>query len=428
MTTFHSFRTAAATARFHFTQNHQRRTKSVLVIGIQKISSEKLIKFSRSFHTSVTASSITSSSSENKIPPCHKKFSYKVAASYVAKNKNFDFKNNISYLKLHGPNTPRVSWPNSERLNIQKYVRPLSGQDAFFLSQIGDTSDVALGIADGVGGWAELGVDPANFSHGICHYMKHAAITYEKEEWGSNLCAQALLQRGYENLYEDQSVLAGGSTACVAIARSNGILDTANLGDSGYVQIRLNTIHSCSEPQVHSFNTPYQLSIIPEVTRSRVAAFGRPYLCDMPHDAEINQHKLSHGDVLVIGTDGVWDNLSHSDILEIVSQNMLRAKAWVHTSSNEISVGKNFSEKVSIIPADEEASYFTTGDLPGNLQGILAVKITAEAKAASVNVKRDSPFAREFRKFFPGENWKGGKVDDICVVVAIVCDDNLFGD
>ncbi|TQS38642.1 hypothetical protein Golomagni_00849 [Golovinomyces magnicellulatus] len=422
MTTFHSFRSAAAIAQFYFTRNYQRGTKPALVTGSQKLNSDKLIKFSRSFHTSVTASSTTSSSSENNFPPYPKKFSYKVAASYVAKNRYFNFKRDISHLKLPGPNSPRELSPIKKQFNPQSHARPASGQDAFFFSQIGDTSDVALGIADGVGGWAELGIDPADFSHGICHYMKYAADTYRKEEWGSNLCAQALLQRGYEDLYEDQSVLAGGSTACVAIARSNGILDTANLGDSGYVQIRLNTIHSCSEPQVHDFNTPYQLSIIPEVTRRRVAAFGRPYLCDLPHDADINQHKLKHGDVLVMGTDGVWDNLSHPEILKIVSQNMLCAKAWVHTSSNEISVAKNFSQNVSIIPADEEA----ISSMPSNLQGILAIKITAEAKAASVNVNKDSPFSRELRKFFPRENWKGGKVDDICVVVAIVCEEDVY--
>jgi protein phosphatase PTC7 len=58
-----------------------------------------------------------------------------------------------------------------------------------------------------------------------------------------------------------------------------------------------------------------------------------------------------------------------------------------------------------------------------SLQSFLAVGITREAKAASVNTKKDGPFAREVQKRYPFEYWRGGKVDDICVLVAIVVED-----
>jgi protein phosphatase PTC7 len=45
------------------------------------------------------------------------------------------------------------------------------------------------------------------------------------------------------------------------------------------------------------------------------------------------------------------------------------------------------------------------------------------AKQASVNTKRDGPFAKEVKKYYPHEGWHGGKVDDICVVIAIVSED-----
>ena len=57
------------------------------------------------------------------------------------------------------------------------------------------------------------------------------------------------------------------------------------------------------------------------------------------------------------------------------------------------------------------------------LQTLLAVTITGEAKMASLDNKRDGPFAKEIKKFYPGEDYHGGKVDDICVVVAIVVKD-----
>lgn len=168
-----------------------------------------------------------------------------------------------------------------------------------------ESSDVAFGIADGVGGWVDSGVDPADFSHGFCNYMAYAAYTYKPDAGKPSLGARSLMQRGYEDICDDGSVRAGRSTACVAIARESGKLEVANLGDSGFVQLRLNAVHSSSEPQTHAFNTPYQLSIIPKKMRARQAIFKGIQLCDLPKDTNTLQHSLQHGDVLVIASNGV---------------------------------------------------------------------------------------------------------------------------
>lgn len=49
--------------------------------------------------------------------------------------------------------------------------------------------------------------------------------------------------------------------------------------------------------------------------------------------------------------------------------------------------------------------------------------VAQEAKMASVNTKLNDPFAREAQREYTNENWRGGKVDDICVVVAVVCEE-----
>jgi protein phosphatase PTC7 len=54
------------------------------------------------------------------------------------------------------------------------------------------------------------------------------------------------------------------------------------------------------------------------------------------------------------------------------------------------------------------------------LQSALATELVTAAKRASINRKVDGPFAKEVHKYYPHENWHGGKVDDICVVVAVV--------
>ncbi|CAG8976373.1 hypothetical protein HYALB_00006146 [Hymenoscyphus albidus] len=335
------------------------------------------------------------------------KFTFGISSSFSAKDRRFNPAKNVFNFNPYNHILARRK---------DKSTRPDSGQDAFFISRVGESSDVAFGIADGVGGWVDSGVDPADFSHGFCDYMAHAAYTHKPDVGKPNLGARSLMQRGYEDICDDGSVRAGGSTACVGIVRGIGKLEVANLGDSGFVQLRLNAVHSYSEPQTHAFNTPYQLSIIPKQMQARQAAFGGQQLCDMPKDANASQHALRHGDVLVFASDGVWDNLSRHDVLKIVSKIMVSAKAWVHTEKG-IDVGPHIS---SFITTDDGSS----GDeeIPP-LQSFLAVGIAHEAKMASVNTKLDGPFAREVQREYPNENWRGGKVDDICVVVVVVCEE-----
>jgi protein phosphatase PTC7 len=348
---------------------------------------------SRSFHTSPTSNSSS-------------KFTYGIAASFSAKDRRYN------------PDKDIFSFNPYNRIYARrkdKRTRPASGQDAFFVSQIGESNDVAFGIADGVGGWTDSGVDPADFAHGICDYMAHAAYTYRPDGNNPPYSARSLMQRGYEDIHNDETVPYGGSTACVAIAKADGTLDVANLGDSGFMQLRLNAIHNYSEPQTHAFNTPYQLSVLPQKVLAQAAAFGGLQFRDFPKDANISQHMLRHGDVLVFATDGVWDNLSSQDILRVVSRLMVGARAWEHTPDG-IQIGRGLQHFIEINGSN------SAEEIP-SLQSFLAVGITREAKAASVNTKKDGPFAREVQKHYPFEYWRGGKVDDICVVVAIVVED-----
>ena len=51
----------------------------------------------------------------------------------------------------------------------------------------------------------------------------------------------------------------------------------------------------------------------------------------MPEEADVTKHLLRHGDVLIFATDGVWDNLTHQDVLKVVSKFMFSLQAWDHT-------------------------------------------------------------------------------------------------
>jgi len=328
-------------------------------------------------------------------------FVYRIAASFSAKGKRFDPKKDCLAFNESTSNLP----------DLLARKRPASGQDAFFFSNIGNSTNVAFGVADGVGGWSDSGIDPAHFSHGLCEHMASIALGVEKGSEGK-LRARDLLQWGYDAVVDDDAVVGGGSTACIAVGGSNGALQVANLGDSGFVQLRPNRIYYTSDPQTHAFNTPFQLSIIPPKILRRSIAFGGHILQDNPVDASVTNHTVKHGDVLVFATDGVWDNLNSTDVLKLVSRLMTRHNGW--------QAGEDGYEVSSQLESLTREDGISEKQQENSLQAMLAIAIAADAKAASVNPKVDGPFAREVQKFYPRENWHGGKVDDICVVVAIV--------
>lgn len=189
---------------------------------------------SRSFHSSP---SLLGSS------PLKPRISYRIASSFSAKGHWFDFEKNTHAFdpsvadaigtSLQGPD------PGFPDHAARRRSRPSSGQDAFFVSRVGrslsagdgghdgnDGGDVAFAVADGVGGWAEVRVDPADFSHGLCTYMAREALDWDTSTLG-RLHAKSLIQRGYDRLQQDRTIVAGGSTACVGIARPDGTVELA---------------------------------------------------------------------------------------------------------------------------------------------------------------------------------------------------------
>jgi serine/threonine protein phosphatase PrpC len=79
----------------------------------------------------------------------------------------------------------------------------------------------------------------------------------------------------------------------------------ANVGDCGIMVIRDSQPIFRSEEQQHSFNFPFQLG-----TQST----------DFPRDADTFSVKVEEGDIVLVGTDGVFDNVTDEEILAIVQQ------------------------------------------------------------------------------------------------------------
>lgn len=341
-------------------------------------------------------------------------YSYRIAASYSAKSHRLAPETNLFTQKpFEASKSALTDLKECKRHTDAERPRPQSGQDAFFMSQVGESSTTAFGVADGVGGWAESGVDPADFAHGLCDYMACAARMHPAAATKSGpLRPRDLLQVGYDEVMADKSIAGGGSTASVALAAADGSVEVANLGDSGFMHLSLHAVKHVSRPQTHAFNTPYQLSKIPERMLVQMVVFGTGPLADMPKDANVTSHSVRHGDVLIFATDGVWDNLSPQDALGVVSRCMLELGAWIETGDQELDVSPDLA-------AVTQANRPKKADAK-SLQARIALAITKEAKETSLNTKRDGPFAKEVQRHYPEENWHGGKPDDIAAVVAVV--------
>jgi len=86
---------------------------------------------------------------------------------------------------------------------------------------------------------------------------------------------------------------------------------TANIGDSGFLVFRGGRVVHRSHEQQHYFNTPFQLSLPPPNMATEV-------LSDAPESADRYEFSVKHGDVILLATDGIFDNIPDSVLVKEV--------------------------------------------------------------------------------------------------------------
>ncbi|KAF4583259.1 protein serine/threonine phosphatase 2C [Ophiocordyceps camponoti-floridani] len=305
--------------------------------------------------------------------PAASKFAYHLGAAYVSKHGV------EGQFHRHGP---------------EPVLKLDSGEDAFFISNFGNTGHHSFGVADGVAGCRRHDVDPADFSHGICHSMARFCSR------GIITTPTMLLKAGYDDVCQQVKAQGGSSTACVAVAHPSGIVEVANLGDSGFLHLRPNAIIYRSKGQSHDFNTPFQL-------HCPKPGSGVKAVSDRPDDADVMHHSVRHGDILILATDGLLDNQYGHDILRHVSGVMLSSGAW----------------RARGLGASHDLTSFIEVETTLPLQTRLARVLVLAARAASLS-NIDGPFAKKVRQYDPEAHYFGGKPDDITVVVALVSEES----
>lgn len=224
------------------------------------------------------------------------------------------------------------------------------GEDAHFIC----SDKRAIGVADGVGGWVDLGVDAGIYAREL---MYNSLIAVQDEPTSSSDPAR-VLEKAHAN-----TKAKGSSTACIITLTDQG-LSAINLGDSGFMVVRDGCTLFRSPAQQHNFNFTYQL---------QNGGNG-----DSPSSGQVFSVHVAPGDVIVAGTDGLFDNLYNNDITAVV----------VH------------AVRAGLGPQ------------------VMAQKIAALARQRAQEKDRQTPFSAAAQE--AGIRYYGGKLDDITVVVSYI--------
>jgi len=173
--------------------------------------------------------------------------------------------------------------------------RKTGGEDAFYVSK--DLK--SFGVADGVGGWANHGVDPGIYSKRLMTLMK---AEEDREENKNKFSLVDSISTAHKIITKEK--IQGSTTLCF-VKIIDKVLKSYYLGDSSYMIIpKDRTTFYKSPEQQKSFNFPYQLG-----------SEG-----DKVSDGRKGAHPISEGDIILVGTDGVFDNLHDHYIHKIIQE------------------------------------------------------------------------------------------------------------
>ncbi|KAL0545773.1 hypothetical protein IC582_015665 [Cucumis melo] len=165
------------------------------------------------------------------------------------------------------------------------------GEDAHFIS----TPDKVFGVADGVGAWAEEGIDSGEYARAL---MANCAAAAKADV---DADPRRILTKGFMKTTK----ILGSSTACIMALRGNA-LKAANIGDSGFMIFREKKLIFVSVSQQHRFNCPFQLM--------------DGYFLELPVQPWECRVEVWPGDIVVAGTDGLLDNVFASEIEKVLKE------------------------------------------------------------------------------------------------------------
>jgi len=168
-------------------------------------------------------------------------------------------------------------------------------------------------------------------------------------------------------------------------------LKVASLGDSAFLIARpteegvLQIVYR-SPQQDKAFGTPYQI--------------GHHETSDHLSDALLASVPVFHGDIIILGTDGLWDNLFDEEIIETIKD----LAQFVPLPSNKVKQNTLIDPKLP----------FWSGNAT-NIANAIGKRAFGQSMSKSANTPFSSAASEEFNIIY-----RGGKKDDVTVLVGFI--------
>eukprot|EP01111_Echinosteliopsis_oligospora_P005568 TRINITY_DN18_c0_g1_i1.p1 TRINITY_DN18_c0_g1~~TRINITY_DN18_c0_g1_i1.p1 ORF type:complete len:280 (-),score=57.68 TRINITY_DN18_c0_g1_i1:148-987(-) len=216
------------------------------------------------------------------------------------------------------------------------------GEDSYFIS----TKKNMMGIADGVSAWSAYGL--GNSGYLAFYLMSCVKASVERRAVTNTL---AMIHEGMDtiwNLYDTRvAQMPNGSSTITTIKLEEDpvshkpFLEYTNLGDCMVMVIRSEKLENdiINYKMVHyskrlyAFHehargvpVPLQLVFYP--------AQGRKTSQEQTEGSDTQRVDVQSDDIIILATDGLWDNLSADETLKIVSSYFANRKSFVQKTTN----------------------------------------------------------------------------------------------
>lgn len=205
----------------------------------------------------------------------------------------------------------RFNSGSSSRQHPSKQAQGIPNADAT------EESPLLLGICDGVSGCTKLGISPDILPRELL-----AACRSKSKQWLSTARAEdgQWLTEMMQDAFDSTKSL-GATTILLASLRDSGCMSTVNIGDcsllalrvvpAGQQPARLQVVYKTT-PVRYEASKPVQLQRLPNVPDDRARNIMR--------NAKLDSCVLQPGDYVVLGSDGIFDNLTDEDIQQVLAR------------------------------------------------------------------------------------------------------------
>jgi protein phosphatase PTC7 len=265
--------------------------------------------------------------------------------------------------------------------------------------------------------WQDYGIDASLYSRKLLRNVADAALL-EEEALAGDASSEAVPPAPRELLAAAQAVTREPGAATAVLLALDGAARTAhavNLGDSGYRHFRNAALIASSTPQQHGFDCPYQLGYSKFIADNDTAAMG-----------DVTALSVQEGDLLLLASDGLFDNMDESEMVGIMRDALAAAPLGGDGASGAHAAAAGVAAALASVAAAHarDASY----DSPYARESVRNYEAQkAEAAAAAAAAGPFGMFAAALsggKKGAAGggldKPTSGGKLDDVTVVAALV--------